>query len=92
MPQHSSCNTRLDSRLTRGLPPEKVAQVENLYNNSSEIREMLAEVLTNELNSAILLADSPKFWDSPNALAEIADQAGYRRGLRTALKLLTSRD
>lgn len=93
MPKQPTSNLpRLDAGLLKGLDPREAEAMAQLYNSSLPIRELLVSLLTKELESSILLSDSAEYLDSPNALAKVADQSGYRRGLKRAIKLLSNRD
>lgn len=62
------------------------------WQNSKEIRGKLKQVLTTELEAAILSSEAKETWTSPNPALILAELAGYRRGLRTIIKLLTQQD
>lgn len=85
-----SKTVRLPLEITRGKTREEVVELSDLYKNAKIIRELLAGVLTSEVESAILRTESREILNCPNALASIADLHGYRRGLRFALGLLTN--
>lgn len=70
--------------------PTAVEEFQARWNSCKEVRHLVSGVLTKALDRAILQSESPETWGSPNALATLADQAGYRRGLREAIKLLTN--
>jgi hypothetical protein len=69
------------------LDETQTKEFEIQWKASNYVREKLSEVLTIELEAAILSEDEGNFLDSPNALAKVADQRAYRRGLRAALRL-----
>lgn len=84
--------TRFDHRLIAGLTEDEVGEFAGRWKNASLVRQAAAQVLTKELERVILLSESPENVNSPNPLAVLADLHGYRRGLRTAIKLLTNQD
>lgn len=83
---------RFDRRLLTGLTDDEVAEFAGRWKNGVHVRKAVVQVLTNELERAILLSESPENLNSPNPLAVLADLHGYRRGLRAAIKLLTNQD
>ncbi len=83
---------RLDSRLSRGLDEQQVAELVERFRNSLHVRQAIAGVLTNALDHAILQSESRETFESPNALAVLSDLMGYRRGLREALSLILNQE
>ena len=79
---------KIDPRITRGLDEDDKKLVLSEYRASKNLREMLVRVLTESVDSAIIGDESVDLYKNPNALAEIANSRGYRRGLRQAIKLL----
>lgn len=79
---------RLDSRITRGLDDEGKKLVLSEFRSSKNLRQILIKLLTEHIESAILLDESADIYKNSNALADIANSRGYRRGLRQAIKLL----
>jgi len=83
---------RFDRRLVTGLDPEKLEEFNAAFRSCSPIRQALVKVLTKDLENAILQSESRDRLNGPNALADLSDLMGYRRGLRLAIKLLTDKD
>lgn len=83
---------RFDRRLIAGMDDQEVADFHARWKNSATVRQVVAGALTKELNNAILQAESGEALKSPNALAEVADNAAFRRALRLAIKLLSNQD
>lgn len=81
-------NNRYNAKLARGLADEKLAEFEQAWGFSYEIRQRLAKVLQDSLDQAILESESDDLPESGNYIAKIADLHGYRRGLRQAIKLI----
>lgn len=83
---------RFDRRLIAGLDDDGIGEFGDRWQGATEVRRSVAGALTKSLDSAILQSESREVFDSPNALAALADLAGYRRGLREAIKLLSNQD
>ena len=81
---------RFEARLVAGLDDDALAEFASRWRNSAAVRKAVVEVLTKDLDRAILLSESPDSLNSPNPLAVLSDLHGYRRGLRAAIKLLTN--
>lgn len=77
---------KLDQRLIRGEEDKELFLSQ--FKNCKDVRNKIAKVLTAELESVILSGESENNYDCPNALAKIADNNGYKRALRSVIKLL----
>ena len=81
---------RFDHQLIAGMDDDQLGEFYDRWKQAVLVRAKLVEVLTKDLDRAILLSESPENVNSPNPLAVLADLHGYRRGLRAAIKLLTN--
>lgn len=90
--QDSTKTLRLNANLTRGLTGDDRQEFFERWKSSKLIREKVTEVLTNELNAYIIAGESSDTWASPNAMAVLSDNAGYRRAIRFAIKLLSDKE
>lgn len=81
----------MDSRLGRALPPEQAAEFATWYKASRTQLAELARVLAASAEASRGASDESATFSGPNALAELAHKAGYREGLKDAIRLLTPR-
>lgn len=79
---------RLNSRWTVGLTEEGKKELEAEWRNSRVLRKTLLRLLTEDVESSIIRQEGEDFIKNPNLLVAHADQQGYRRGLRQAIKLI----
>lgn len=80
---------RVDARLLRLIPMGEREEWPIRFANCQPVRELLVRVLTAEIESDILRVEAEAL-DSPNALAAVAASIGYRKGLRHAIRLISS--
>lgn len=78
----------MDNRLTRGMDPKEAAEWKAWFKATPHL-EPFQRVLEAALEAAFRADDRAETFSSPNALATLAHAAGYRQGIREALKLLT---
>lgn len=83
---------RIPVSLVKGLSREEIDELVEKIRNCSDVRQRIAGVLTKELESATILGEKRENLESPNYVGVLADLAGYRRGLRHALALLTMKE
>lgn len=83
---------RFDARIFRLIPNDEFEEWSSRFQSAKAVREIISQVLTDEIEADILRVEAQETLDSPNALAVVAASIGYRRGLRQALKLLTNQD
>ena len=81
----------MDSRLGRALPAEQAAEFATWYKASKTHLAELARVLGASAEASRGTSDEAITFSGPNALAELAHKAGYREGLKDAIRLLTPR-
>lgn len=81
---------KFNTRLTSGRDKAELEKLRQAYRDSQGLLEILKRALTDELNDAIIKDESRSNYDCPNLLPLLADQAGYRRGLRYSLSLLST--
>lgn len=81
----------MDSRLTRGMNPAEAADWASWYRSSRSHLAELSRVLESGIANSRGDSDAATTFSGPNALAELAHKAGYREGLREAIRLLTER-
>lgn len=80
---------RIPTQISRQLvTKEDKEEYEKLYNSCKWIREKLSQVLTKELECAIMESERAELYHSANFVLQQCDRIGYRRGLRRALSLL----
>lgn len=90
--QNRSPVARVNGRLLRGMSEADQAEFVERIKNCKQFRDVVNGVLTEQIDLAIIKAEDPVLLKSPNYLAEHAHLAGYRRGLRAAIELLTLKD
>lgn len=79
---------RLNHLLMKGMDEKDTLEFYDKWKASIDVRLSVINVLTNELNSALIKAEGGEFLSSPNYAALVADNAAYRRALRFAINLL----
>lgn len=79
---------RLNAKLVRGRSRDAVKELEDRYVNAALLLDAITGALTEELESAIIRDEDTDQYMCPNLTHRLADNAGYRRGLRLALSLL----
>jgi len=87
-----SKSVRIDARLVAGMSKEDRDMFLISFGNCKITREILSEHLTKEIDRVIIESESIKIYESPNALATLADLQGYRRALRFCQKLINPED
>lgn len=91
-PPQPSQACRFDRRLMSSLDADQMQEFARAFKSCGPVREAVIRVLTKELDGAILQSESRDRLMGPNALADLTDLQGYRRGLRQAIKLLTDKE
>jgi len=76
---------------TKDLSKEEVEQLEQLWKESTAIRELLIKIIETKLVQVISNEDGLHNYDNPNFAFLVADSKGYRRGLKYTLDLLRQR-
>jgi hypothetical protein len=79
---------RINARFLTGKTEEERRELEHAWLVSKPLRKALVEVLTEDIQRSIIKEEGELFLQKPEPLVAIADQRGYRRALRMAIKLL----
>lgn len=80
---------RINHALFEGLTPQECHDLVEMIKNCSMVRQRVTNVLTKARENAIIQSEDKKNLESPNYVGVLADLAGFRRGLRFAIDLLT---
>lgn len=82
----------MNSRLVKGLTEDQVKELRARYANADTLLATIRGVVDKELKSRYNRHVREEVYSSPNALAVLADNAGYIRGMEFVLSLLTPKD
>jgi hypothetical protein len=80
--------SRVDARITKGLPDNERDMILGAYGNAGLLRQHLIKVLTREIECATLSVESEDFFEKPNLQERIVRNSAYRAALRDVCKLL----
>lgn len=72
-----------------GLSKEEKERFVSQYNGCKDIRDILADIVQDKLDTAIKKAEKEDLYETPNWELHQADNRGYRRALREVYSLLT---
>lgn len=82
----------LPSNLTTGLNKKQKEELEVEFRNCENVRRIVAKLLTKRIENAIIHEENGENFADPVFSHSCAFSAGYRKGLREALKLLTPKE
>lgn len=79
----------MDSRLVRGLGKAEQEGLAQWLRESKGHLQTLVGALAADIGASQLQSDDREGWKGPNPVVEQAHAAGYREGLRAAIRLLS---
>jgi hypothetical protein len=77
---------------TTGLPEDEAERIVSSYKAGAELRERLAEILSNKMEDQLRYGRRKENYNSPSWALEQADTCGFNRALEYVLSLIESKD